>query len=97
MMLTTEQLAAHLGVSARQVQRLRGLGLPCVPVGARAVRYDAAACTAWLQANEERIACRTTETKPAATRSLSASVVDAFTAGCRKAQLRVMPSASSPS
>jgi hypothetical protein len=97
MMLTTEQLAAHLGVSARQVQRLRGMGLPCVPVGARAVRYDAAACTAWLQANWEHIACRTIETRPAATKSLSASAVDAFTGACRKAQLRVMPSASNPS
>lgn len=37
MLLTTEQLAAHLGVSARQVQRLADAGMPRVPVGARAV------------------------------------------------------------
>lgn len=31
-LLTTESLAAALGVSARQVQRLRAAGMPCVPV-----------------------------------------------------------------
>lgn len=38
--LTTEQLAAHLAVSARQIQRLAAAGMPSVPVGARGRRYD---------------------------------------------------------
>lgn len=95
-LLTTESLAAALGVSARQVQRLRAAGMPCVPVGARAVRYDAGACTAWLQANQAAL-CHTTSMPPAATRSVSASAVSAYTAACRRAQLRVTPSSSSPS
>lgn len=40
MRLTTEQLASHLGISSRQVQRLASLGLPSIPVGARGRRYD---------------------------------------------------------
>lgn len=95
-MLTPEGLAAHLQISARQVQRLRAAGMPCVPVGARAVRYDAAACTAWLQAHPEAL-CPTDSTPTAATRSLSASAASAYTAACRRAQLRVTPSESSPS
>lgn len=52
-MLTTEQLAAHFGISARQVQRLAAAGLPSIPVGARGRRYDPDACEQWLQANRE--------------------------------------------
>lgn len=48
-MLTPAELAAHLRISERQVQRLAAAGMPRVPVGARTVRYDPAACTAWLQ------------------------------------------------
>jgi hypothetical protein len=97
-MLTTEQLAADMGISARQVQRLRGAGMPCIPVGARAVRYDAATCKAWLQANPETITqCLSVATPKAASRSLSASAVSAYTDACRKAVVRVMPSASNPS
>lgn len=95
-MLTTERLAAELGISARQVQRLRSAGLPHLQVGARAVRYDAAACRAWLADNREHVAaCLSTAPPRAATRSLSASVASAYTDACRRAQLRVMPSESS--
>jgi len=93
--LTPEALAAHLCISTRQVQRLRAAGMPCVPVGARAVRYDLQACTAWLQSNPEAL-CPTASTAAAATRSLSASAVSAYTAACRRAALRVTPSSSSP-
>lgn len=95
-MLTTEQLAAALGISARQVQRLRSAGLPCLPVGARAVRYDLPACTAWLQANAATLQCPSNDRPRAATRSLSASAASAFTDACRRAQLRVRPSDSNP-
>lgn len=96
MLLSPESLAAELGVSARQVQRLRTAGMPCVPVGARAVRYDAAACVAWLQAHPGAL-CPTESTRAVATMSVSASAASAYTAACRKAQLRVTPSASRPS
>jgi hypothetical protein len=93
-MLTTEQIAAYFGISARQVQRLRGAGLPCLPVGARAVRYDAAACAAWLQAHHSQVtACLSAARPPAASRSLSASAASAYTDAYRRAQLRVTPSA----
>ena len=90
-MLTPEQLAGHLGISLRQVQRLRAAGMPAIPVGARAVRYDPASCTAWLQANEATL-CRTASTPAAGTRSVSASAASAYTAACRRAQVRVTPS-----
>lgn len=97
-MLTTEQLAADLGISARQVQRLRGAGLPCVPVGARSIRYDAATCKAWLQANPQHVTeCLSVARPKVASRSLSASAASAFTAAYRRAAVRVMPSESSQS
>lgn len=96
-MLTPAQLAAMLGISTRQVQRLVSAGMPALPVGVRAVRYDADACRAWLQANHETIAACLSNAQPkAATKSLSASAVSGFTDACRRAQLRVTPSASSP-
>lgn len=90
-LLTTEQLAVHLGVSARQVQRLAATGLPSIPVGVRARRYDPLACAAWLQANRE-VLCPSTPRPQAAGKSLSASAVSAYTAAYRRARLRVMPS-----
>ncbi|MDE2325348.1 MAG: helix-turn-helix domain-containing protein [Betaproteobacteria bacterium] len=90
-MLTTEQLAAHLGISARQVQRLAAAGLPSIPVGARARRYDPDACEQWLQANREAL-CPSTPRQPAAGKSLSASAASAFTDACRRVRLRVTPS-----
>lgn len=93
-MLTPAELAAHLRISERQVQRLAAAGMPRIPVGVRGVRYDPAACEAWLQQNIE---CLSSKPKPAATRSLSASAVSAFTEGYRRAQLRVMPSTLKPS
>ena len=95
-MLTTEQLAAEFGVSARQVQRLAKQGMPSIPVGARARRYDPTACRSWLQANDEALTCRSSEPKPVAGKSLSASVVSAYTDACRRAHLRVTPSALKP-
>lgn len=96
-MLTPADIAAHLKVSVRQVQRLTVAGMPSVPVGARGVRYDAAACVAWLQANRETLTCLSNPRPEAASKCLSASVASAYTAACRRAQLRVMPSESSPS
>lgn len=87
--LTTEQLAVHLGVSARQIQRLVSFGLPSVLVGARARRYDPEACIAWLQANEG--ALTRGQIPPVATKS-TATAVSAYTDAYRRARLRVMPS-----
>jgi hypothetical protein len=96
-MLTTEQLAASLSISARQVKRLQAAGLPMLRVGARAVRYDEAACRAWLAGHGEHVAaCLSTAAPLGAMKSLSASVASDFTAACRRAQLRVTPSAQSP-
>ena len=92
--VTTEQLAAHLGISARQVQRLAAAGLPSIPVGARGRRYDLEACEQWLVVNRE--ALRTSMGRaPVAARSSessSESAVSAYTAAYRRARLRVMPS-----
>lgn len=97
-MLTTEQFAAAIGVSARHVQRLRSAGMPCLPVGARAIRYDLDACRTWLQANADLVrTCLSAARPPAVSRSLSASVASDFTAAYRRAQVRVMPSDSNPS
>lgn len=95
-MLTTEQLAAEFGVSARQIQRLAKRGMPSIPVGVRSRRYDPTACRSWLQENDEALTCRSSEPKPVAGKSLSASVVSAYTDACRRVHLRVTPSAPKP-
>ncbi len=89
--VTTEQLAAHLGISARQVQRLAAAGLPSIPVGARGRRYDPDACEQWLQANAEALRGRKQQPRPSSS-CLSASAAAAFTEAARRARLRVMPS-----
>jgi hypothetical protein len=92
-MLTPAELAAQLRISERQVQRLAAAGMPRVPVGARGVRYDLAACTEWLQKNMQ---CPSPQPRPAASKSLSASAVSAYIGDFRRAQLRVLPSKSKP-
>ncbi|HOW47353.1 MAG TPA: helix-turn-helix domain-containing protein [Rubrivivax sp.] len=94
-LLTPAELAAHLRVSERTVARMTTEGCPSLLVGRRR-RYDLAAVTAWMQSRAETT-CPTTSTTEAATRSPSASSVAAFTAACRRVQLRVMPSGSKPS
>ncbi len=93
-LLTTEQLAAHLGISARQVQRLAAAGLPSIPVGARGRRYDLEACEQWLVVNREALRTSMGRARVAArpSESPSASAVSAYTDAYRRARLRVMPS-----
>lgn len=93
-MLTPAEIAAALRCSTRQIQRLTAAGLPCTPTGARGKTYDLEECKAWLRANPT---CLSPQRQRAATKSLSASAVSDFTAACRRAQLRVMPSTSSQS
>lgn len=97
-LLRPAELAAHLSISTRQVQRLTASGMPAVPIGPRTVRYDAAACVAWLRANGETISrCLSSQRPAVGGMSLSASAASAYTDACRRAQLRVMPSEPSPS
>jgi phage terminase Nu1 subunit (DNA packaging protein) len=90
-MLTAAQLAAALSISERQVQRLAAAGMPVQPIGARGRRYDLEECRQWLRENH---ACLSNAQKPEAGKSLSASVVNAFTAASRQVQVRVRPSES---
>lgn len=90
-MLTAAQLAAALGVSERQVNRLVNAGLPSTPVGARGRRYDLAECQRWLR--ESYQPCPSNAPRPAAGKSVSASAVNAYTDAYRRAHLRVRPSA----
>ena len=89
--LTTEQLAVHLGVSSRQIQRLAAFGMPSVPVGTRARRYDPEACVAWLQVNEGALSGKPPRPQSAASQ-LSRSAESAYTDAYRRVRLRVTPS-----
>lgn len=93
-MLTAAQLAAALGVSERQVNRLVHAGLPSTPIGARGRRYDLAECQRWLR--ESYQPCPSNAHRPAAGKSVPASVVNAYTDAYRRAQLRARPSGSRP-
>jgi hypothetical protein len=92
-MLTRSQLLAELHLSDRQLARLLADGLPFIPTGARGKVFDLEEVKAWLRAH----ACRSAKTPKAAGTSISASAAAAFTDACRRAQVRVMPSASKPS
>jgi excisionase family DNA binding protein len=91
--MTPAELAAYLRCSERTISRMVADGCPSMLVGSRR-RFDLAAVIRWT---EERAACPPEKTTPAAGTSKSASIADAFTAGYRRAQLRVMPSTSRPS
>ncbi len=86
--LNRQQICAALGVSESTIRRLEADGLPFTPVGVRSKRYDLAECKAWLKANQ----CQSGKTNKDVSTSALWSAANAFTASCRKAQLRVMPS-----
>lgn len=86
--LTRQQLCAELAISESTVRRLELEGLPYTPVGSRGKRYDLAEVKGWLRKHQ----CQSGSTRTAAATSASWSGVNEFTARCRKAQLRVMPS-----
>lgn len=90
MRLTAAELAAHLRVSVRQVQRLVADGMPSIPTGLRGRVYDPTACEQWLAAN----LCPSARTKKAAGTSKSASAAAAYIDGCRQQQVRATPSSS---
>ena len=62
--LTTNELAAFLNISSRQVYRLREAGLPVVVVGQGAVRYDPAAVEAWILAHQPPAAAKSPRGRP---------------------------------
>lgn len=89
--LTRQQLCAELQISESTVRRLELEGFPFTQAGngSRGKRYDLAECKAWLRRRQ----CQPGSTKQrAGVTSASWSKADEFTALCRKAQLRVMPS-----
>lgn len=86
-MLTQAELAAALGISTRQVQRL---ALPHTPVGRRGKRYDLDECRKYLR---EVYPCQSSEPRPAGGTSASASAIAEYTDAFRRVHLRVMPSA----
>jgi hypothetical protein len=97
-MLTAAQLATHMNVSVRHVERCAAAGMPSISVGARAKRYDPAACLAWLAENSGALSqCPSNARPKAASKFVSASAVNALTAASRRAHLRAMPSESSQS
>jgi hypothetical protein len=98
MVLTAAQLATHMNVSVRHVERCAAAGMPSISVGARAKRYDPAACLAWLAENSGALStCQSTARPKAGSRSLSASAGRAYTDACRLVQVRVTPSKLNPS
>jgi hypothetical protein len=85
--LTRQQLCAQLAISESTVRRLEQVGLPFTPVGIRGKRYDLAEVKTWLRKQKCQLGSKT-----AAATSVSWSGASEFTALCRRAQLRVMPS-----
>jgi excisionase family DNA binding protein len=47
---TKGQLAEHLQVHPRTIDRRVDAGMPCIRVGSRTVRFRIADCEAWLEA-----------------------------------------------
>jgi len=91
---TAADVASAFRISERQVQRLVQDGLPYTPIGKRGKRFDLDECRRWLR---EFYRCQSLDQKKAASKSLSASTIDAYTAVSRRVQVRAMPSESKPS
>lgn len=87
--LNRQQICAALGVSESTIRRLEHDGMPFTPVGVRSKRYDLAECKKWLKENQS---CQSGKTIKVGSTSELWSKASAFTASCRKAHLRVMPS-----
>jgi phage terminase Nu1 subunit (DNA packaging protein) len=89
-LMTPAQLAVMLSVSVRQVDRCAAAGMPSVPVGARAKRYDPEACVAWLTKHGAELAQRAPAIR--ATRAVSISALNDYTAASRRTKFRIAPS-----
>lgn len=88
--LTRQQLCAALAISESTVRRLELDGLPFTPIGRRGKRYNLAEVKTWLKTHQS---CPSGKTLKAGITSDLWSAANEFTASCRKAHLRVMPSA----
>lgn len=91
------ELAAHLHVSTRHLERCAARGMPSIPVGARAKRYDPAACLSWLAEHAGETTCQSNQRPKGGTKFASQSAVDALTAACRREQVRALPGNLKPS
>ena len=49
-LVTKAELAAHLQVHEKTIERRMASGMPCLRVGKRAVRFRISECEAWLEA-----------------------------------------------
>jgi hypothetical protein len=75
-----------LAVSVRHVERCAAAGMPSISVGARAKRYDPAACLAWLAEHSgELVHMPIKRTAQGGFEVVSASAVSAYTDACRRA------------
>jgi hypothetical protein len=88
-MLTTAQLAAHLSVSVRHVERCAAAGMPSILVGARAKRYRADECLAWLAQNSGALSAAP---PVRSTPVVSRQAVTDFMAASSRMRLRCKPS-----
>jgi hypothetical protein len=48
--VTKAQLAAHLQVHEKTIERLVAKGMPCLRLSRRAIRFRVSACEAWMGA-----------------------------------------------
>lgn len=48
--VTKAQLAAHLQVHEKTIERLVAKGMPCLRLSRRAIRFRVSACEAWMRA-----------------------------------------------
>ena len=49
--VTKAQLAAHLQVHEKTIERLVAKGMPCLRLSRRAIRFRVSACEAWMGAS----------------------------------------------
>jgi excisionase family DNA binding protein len=88
MLMTPAELAAELRTSERTIARMVADGCPSLLIGSRR-RFERADVLRWTR---EQAACRPDKTKKGGGTPTPAISGAAFTAACRRVQLRVMPS-----
>jgi hypothetical protein len=89
-LMTPAQPAVMLSISLRQVDRHAAAGMPSIPVGVRAKRYDPEVCLEWLTAHGAELAQRTPA--PRGARAVSIAALNDYTVASRKTRFRVTPS-----
>ena len=92
-LMTKAEIAEHIRLSIRQIERLLKEGMPFIPVGKRLKMYRVESVENWLLSRES---CLSVKTKKVTGTSSFASSDNAYTNACRLTRQKKMQKTSKP-